>query len=251
MTRKEFAVIGDPISQSLSPAIHRAAYDFLKVDWGYRAIQVVEGALQVSLSQAAEYSGFSVTMPLKYEAASLCKFGDEASMVTGVVNTLLVSNEALIGFNTDVFGIIQALSNIEKPDSIAVLGSGATSVSAIYACQIAYPNADIKVLARNAQRAGELEHRFGISSGVIPSDTLNFDLVINTVPGQRYSAAGTILLASYARDEALAVNEISGKEMLLWQALAQIRIFYRGSAETQLPNGDQLFQQMRLAISDL
>ncbi|MET0467635.1 MAG: shikimate dehydrogenase, partial [Aeromicrobium sp.] len=66
------AVVGSPISHSLSPAMHRAAYRQLGLDWSYGAFDVQDGELTEFVSEHREgWRGYSVTAPLKREAATL------------------------------------------------------------------------------------------------------------------------------------------------------------------------------------
>ena len=66
------AVLGSPITHSLSPRLHRAIFDFLKIEGSYEAIEVKSGELtEFFTKRAEEFDYFSLTMPLKEEALSL------------------------------------------------------------------------------------------------------------------------------------------------------------------------------------
>jgi len=66
------AVLGSPISHSLSPLMHRAAYDFLGIEGSYTAIDVPSGTLESFFrDRCGEFDYLSLTMPLKEEALSL------------------------------------------------------------------------------------------------------------------------------------------------------------------------------------
>ena len=134
MAKKQFAVLGDPISHSLSPKIHAAAYEYLGLDYSYEAIRVPAGELVTFLEgEGSSFDGFSVTMPLKFEAAAIA--GETNLFGTGACNTLVRTNAGFDGFNTDIPGIQFALAECLaiRPESAAVLGSGATARSAIVA----------------------------------------------------------------------------------------------------------------------
>ena len=85
------AVLGSPIAHSLSPAMHRAAYAELGLDWRYEAYEVDDSRLESFLADAAPgLRGLSLTMPLKRVALDLADAADETSRLVGAANTLLV-----------------------------------------------------------------------------------------------------------------------------------------------------------------
>jgi shikimate dehydrogenase len=249
MTR-HFAVVGDPITQSLSPKIHAAAYKALGLGWDYQAFTVSSGELKSFIDSHQDLSGLSVTMPLKFEAAELSEPSDEPSKRLGVVNTLLKDDKVHLGFNTDVFGIQKATDAVKSVQKIAVLGSGATARTAVYAMQKKFPEAEIVLMARNETTGRELSSLFSVPYLPLSTDQIDADLVINTIPGSLFPTTGTTLQASYSVNEDLPTNYISGIEMLLWQAIAQIRIFSSGDAGQELHSEAEVFRQMRLAITN-
>ncbi|MCB5293865.1 shikimate dehydrogenase [Arthrobacter sp. SO3] len=166
------AVLGHPISHSKSPALHRAAYAHLGVQLDYTAIDVTEEELPAFMARVREdvrrgesWRGLSVTMPLK---AGMVREVDEVRGVArelGVVNTVAFEPAApgastgstrLVGYNTDVAGIVNALRNagaVSAPTGV-VLGGGGTSAAAIAALkELGAPDADIFV--RDVSRAAE------------------------------------------------------------------------------------------------
>ena len=245
---KYFAVVGNPITQSLSPKIHQAAYRFLGLDNNYSAHQVELGSLQHFLDENLNLSGVSVTMPLKAEAFALSNKVDEIANQTEVVNTLVLRDSQYFGFNTDVFGLTKALEQITF-SSVAVIGSGATARSAIYAMQQMAQTSSVEIFARNQVEVQRLTEKFSIAGGDISSYEGGFDLVINTVPALPIVNSGYVLNTSYSSDEALATKQISGKEMLLWQALGQLRIFLNGSIDDKFQDEQGLMSAMRHSLS--
>ena len=104
------AVLGDPIAHSLSPALHRAGYAAVGLDWTYEAHPVAAGQLAGFVRGLdASWRGLSLTMPLKREAADLASAVSPVARVAGAVNTLLLVDGALHGDNTDVPGAVAAL----------------------------------------------------------------------------------------------------------------------------------------------
>jgi shikimate dehydrogenase len=262
---KQFAVIGDPISHSLSPKIHAAAYKALGLDWQYGAVQVPKGQLASFISENKDrYSGLSVTMPLKIEANKVAGSLDDLTTLTGVTNTLLFTG-GIKGFNTDVFGIRKALGDSWSTSKrVAILGAGATARSAIAAVSAESPNAAVTVFARATLKATELI-ALGKSLGVVVNlkELAEFsnhqEITINTLPGGAISVAtdhqsGWLLSANYSEaDKSFVENfdeqkTISGIEMLLWQAVGQIRIFLSGDSLLPIENEGQMLEAMRKAL---
>ena len=244
MSKKSFAVLGDPISHSLSPKIHAAAYKHLNLDYAYEAIQVPAGSLDKFISESgAEYSGFSITMPLKFEAAA---FATRSELLgTGVCNTLVRSESNFAGYNTDVYGIQMAVKSvIRNPvNSVAILGSGATARSAVVASLGIVGVTNITVFARDTEKAATLNElvsgdvvSFGSSS--LADFNGGFDLTINTLPAGTANSlsitpyqTGFLLPAGYSTVDSDFNNQysinhlIAGTEMLIWQAVQQVKLF--------------------------
>lgn len=277
---KKLAVLGSPIDHSKSPAIHAAAYRVLGLPWKYEKFEVREGGLRNFVeSLDDQWLGLSLTMPLKDEAARFAQSLDSAATQTGAVNTLVRRDSGWSGFNTDVFGIVQAIqnANLREFAEVLVIGSGATAKSALAAIVQINPVAKVKLFARNADTRADLVS-FGVSLGLKTSETTKLrrsaasaDLVISTLPAgaldevaeklskaRFFRPSGAIFDVAYkpwpskiakvwlSRDRIA----VSGLEMLVWQAVAQIRIFSAGDVAVPLPNEIAVVEAMRHAVSD-
>jgi shikimate dehydrogenase len=268
MTSKRFAVVGDPISHSLSPIIHPAAYEHLNLDWNYTKYQVVKGDLSNFLSgQGSGLSGVSVTMPLKSEAAELSDSKDEIVALLGVANTLVSSGSSWKSFNTDVFGIQKSLANAwaEGIDKAAILGAGATAQSALYAVRLSEPNATVSVYVRNVGNTKQivaLAERLNIQLNIkgLAEYSQDQDLTVSTVPAEALvdlpllKQTGWLLNVAYSssNDAFLgcfdAGRVVSGEQMLIWQAIAQIRLFLNGDAADPIVDESSLYVKMLAAL---
>lgn len=268
MTSKHFAVVGNPIDHSLSPKIHTAAYDFLGLDWDYTRYLVEEGSLTSFLeSEGSQLSGISVTMPLKIEAASLASTGDEIVKQLGIANTLLRQDSNFIAFNTDVFGIEMALEKCwsSKISQVAILGAGATAQSALYAISRRATEGQVVVYAREISRtqaihdlASKLDVALEVRS--LESYSKEQDLTISTIPAGaldelgQHAQSGWLLNVNYSSKDSNFSKQfnsemaIQGETMLIWQAIAQIRIFLNGAPEVELDNEGALFAKMANAL---
>ncbi|CAB4629728.1 unannotated protein [freshwater metagenome] len=271
MTTK-FCVIGSPINHSLSPNLHTAAYQHLGLDFSYEAREVPPGNLERFLTES-EFSGASVTMPLKKEAFDFATQHSDTASTTSVVNTLLRSGSGWRGSNTDVFGLEQALAKVPPPRTVSIIGSGATTTSALAALRVICPDATIVLLARNHESLLE-QQRFADQLGMNVSilelearSVFDADLVLSLVPAGSFSEiwaeiseepikpSGWLFDVSYSpwpSEPAIAWGTervISGIEMLIWQAINQIEIFVDCFARDVEINRSELYQVMSAAVS--
>ncbi|MEO6310260.1 MAG: shikimate dehydrogenase [Leifsonia sp.] len=219
------AVLGSPIAHSQSPALHRAAYATLGLDWSYDAIEVAEGALSGFIAGlGSEWRGLSLTMPLKTEAAAQITDLDPLAAQTGAVNTVLLqggaSDQTRSGFNTDVTGLVRALAEggVVSARRVVILGAGATASSALLAAaEIGAESVDILVRTpRKAAHLVDLARSQGLVATVsaLPTGAESVgptsangalagpaDLLISTLPGG--TQLGDVFPASWRRDTVL------------------------------------------------
>jgi shikimate dehydrogenase len=271
MTTK-FCVVGSPISHSLSPVLHKAANSYLGNDFHYEAVQVESGGLAQFLN-STDYQGASVTMPLKPEAFELSSRASESVRLTKVANTLTKMTSGWSSANTDVYGISKALQAVPSPSQTLLIGSGATTFSALTALAELFPGTEVFVSARNDQAVNSAVD-FGSSLGLITSSSQasassleTTDLVMSLVPAGSYaglwselashdkSPQGWLFDVSYnpwPSVPALAWGServISGLEMLIWQAIEQVQIFSRSVGYAREFDRDALYSVMMQAVS--
>jgi shikimate dehydrogenase len=249
------AVLGKPVAHSLSPALHRAAYRELGFDdWTYDLVECDEAGLPWYVqSRGPEWAGLSLTMPLKAAVLPLLDHVDHMAAATGGANTVVFRPEGRYGYNTDVQGIVDALTEagVTVPGSVAIIGAGATACSALAAVgELGAPGAE--VFLRDPARAAAvqatadrlaLKVRFRPLDDLGPGDAVAPDLVISTVPAGAadfyaertvlsptppiavmdvvYHPWPTPLAEAAARAGAIVA---SGFAMLLHQAAAQVEL---------------------------
>ena len=112
MTTPYAQVIGDPIAQSKSPAIHNFWLGKLGIEAGYRAEHVhAEGLAAYIASRQADgaWRGCNITMPHKQAVIDLVDGLDPVARQIGAVNTLVREGDQLIGYNTDAAGFLEPL----------------------------------------------------------------------------------------------------------------------------------------------
>ena len=268
--RTRLAVLGSPIAHSRSPRLHAAAYRALGLPWEYGRHEVGEGGLAAFIAGLDDqWRGLSLTMPLKPEALRLSASVSDVAEETGAVNTLLFGGDGPAGYNTDVYGIIRALrgAGVERVDRVLVLGAGATARSVVSAAR-RLGAVSVVAAARRSEAATALADYAGALGLMGETADLHAtldagaDLVVNTVPGGAVAeirfggsqTASTLFEVAYdpwpsplvARWEGPAV---SGLEMLLHQAVAQVRIFVTGEPHTPLAEENAILAGMRSALS--
>jgi shikimate dehydrogenase len=274
-TPVKLAVLGSPTAHSKSPALHAAAYSVLGLDWEYSAIEVAEGGLPGFVAGLdASWRGLSLTMPLKREVLPL--LGERTALVdiVGAANTVLIDDGELRGFNTDVAGIVGAFADagVGSLDDVQILGAGATAAAVLAAAsQLGARRA--LVSARTLDKAQALlpiAQALGLDLTIRPFGVMDRSMivpsaVVSTLPGgtpidvpyPEPIRSGSVLL-DVAYDpwpSALATSwtsvggtVVSGLDMLLHQAIAQVRIFVTGDESGVLPQEAEVVAAMRSAI---
>nr|WP_231709718.1 shikimate dehydrogenase [Arthrobacter zhangbolii] len=257
------AVLGHPISHSKSPLLHQAAYDHLGYPCDYAAIDLTAAeapAFAASLHDGGGWAGLSVTMPLKAVMVGEMDRLDRRVQALGVLNTVTFSRAGsgtvLTGHNTDVDGIVRALRHAgvrERPRAV-VLGAGGTACAAV-AALAELGAAGVEVCARRFPdpapgTAGV--HAAGERTGIrvqsrhwedAAQACSKADVVISTLPPRaadglagelaRVVPGGVLLDVAYdpwpsriaAAWSGAGGTVVAGVEMLLYQAVEQVRLF--------------------------
>lgn len=264
------AVLGSPIGHSKSPQLHLAAYAVLGLDWSYERCEVDDDGLGAFLGKLrAPWRGLSLTMPLKRRVAELVADVDPVARATRQGNTILLDDGRPVkAFNTDVHGILQAFADAGTTSATraTVLGGGATAESAVLA--LGMLGADVVVAARDVAKVSA-SGAFVSGARVISLDDATAaiaasDAVVSTIPPRAefdvaLPALGhdqTLLDVAYAPwPTALASawqtaggSVVHGLEMLLHQAVHQVRIFVTGEPAVPLADEAAVIRAMRAAV---
>jgi len=205
---KHVALLGHPVSHSLSPRMQNAAFAAAGLDWRYAAFDVEDAAAAIAALRVLGFAGANVTIPHKRAAAAAC---DEAE--GDAVNTLVFRDGRVLGFNTDK----EILAGIDARRA-CVIGAGGAALALGPALPL-----DTRTYAR---------------SGEWPPDATGCDLVVNATPVKdevlvdldvsmtvvdlAYDDTETALVAA-AR--ALGCTVIDGREALVRQGAASFRIW--------------------------
>lgn len=193
MSQIRAAVLGSPIEHSLSPVLHRAAYQELGLDdWSYDRFEIDEAALPDFVAGLGpEWAGLSLTMPLKRAVIPLLDaVSDTAASVEAVNTVVLTEDGRRLGDNTDIPGIVAALHErgVDKVPAAAILGAGATASSALAALS-RICTGEVTAYVRSRARAEEMRQwgeRLGVpvrtADWADAAGALTAPLVIATTP---------------------------------------------------------------------
>jgi shikimate dehydrogenase len=188
------ALIGNPVSHSLSPIMQNAAFKYLGLDLIYIAIPCKNEDLELVLNSLKKINckGLNITIPHKEKVFNLCSEISPIASKVKAINTLkLNSKKEWSATNTDVEGFIYPLKtlNLTKKQSI-VLGSGGAARSVIQGLiNLNHPR--ISVVSRNKSSLNELIKNFENQielQGMLNNDNEiqnlleEADLVVNTTP---------------------------------------------------------------------
>ena len=186
-----FGLIGRPVSHSLSPLMHNAAFAALGVNAVYIPFEVSDVKAFVKRmihprTRELDWNirGLSVTAPHKSDVMDQLDWIEPAAKEIGAVNTIVVEGEALWGFNTDAIGFLQPLVQTlgdMRDARCAVIGAGGAASAALWGFKQA--GAKATLFARDVPKASGLAERFGIDVMRLEEASFKgFDVVVNATP---------------------------------------------------------------------
>ncbi|MCS4484390.1 hypothetical protein NXS08_02650 [Gleimia sp. 6138-11-ORH1] len=263
-------LIGSPVKHSLSPAIHNAAYQALQLPYEFSVYDLpTEQISRYFKEETPEVSALAVTAPHKHQILPYLDAIEPMASTLSVVNTVVFSANIATGFNTDVYGIRQAL--LEAPTALTklaetsphlvIVGAGATAISAMMAgAELGVKKQS--VIARSFHKPPsiiKIAASLGIEIQAIPlkqnklvEKTLQTaELVISTIPSAEFTRLALlleqslleplVLEADYAQvsplgREKLAATDsyINGTRLLLHQAIQQFSLHTGQTAPVEI-----------------
>lgn len=241
------ALLGNPVSHSLSPVMQNAAFRAMGLDAVYVALACEEADLPALMRTiAANGGGGNVTVPHK-GAAALAGPGDGRVTRLGAANVFAAGDGGLVVGNTDVDGLLAAVAGLAvDPRAWCVLGTGGSARAVAGAA--AEAGAALAVRSRDPGRAGRFQE-WAASMGITIVEQPECDLVINATPlglGENdpvpvalgrfphlrgvidltYRASGPTPLVEEALRAGVAASD--GREMLLIQGAAAWKYWFPG-----------------------
>ncbi len=214
---KVVGIIGHPILHSWSPLIHETAFKLTRQNFEYAAFDVFPKNLRDAMRGilALGIVGINVTVPHK---EAVIEFLDEVSAdarLVGAVNTIYVEDELLIGHNTDVDGVMEALRPYKDQiwnQTVTVFGAGGGARAVVYTLISYFKPEKIYVINRDTSRAELLKKFFADSQNYmnIKIDELhNLDesealrkskLVVNATPVGMFPETGENIMSDDSTD---------------------------------------------------
>jgi 3-dehydroquinate dehydratase / shikimate dehydrogenase len=250
-----FAIIGAPVSHSLSPTIHNAGYRAARKNSFFLPIRVKNLRDFLRAAPSFAISGFAVTIPHKETIVRHLAKCDALSSRIGAMNTVAIQKDGrLFGYNTDYIGVLRSITPHLRPrgSRILILGAGGAARAAAFALTDA--GASVSICSRRPHRARALARATGaqaISRSALKRTS--FDLIVNATPIGMSARDHSPLTASELNsklvmdmvynpiDTALlklaksrGIKTISGLEMFIAQAAAQWKIWWGSSAPVKV-----------------
>jgi 3-dehydroquinate dehydratase/shikimate dehydrogenase len=238
-----YGILGKPVTHSVSPVMHNAAFHAAHVDAVYLPLAAADFEDFITFADASGLAGASVTAPFKVNAFDLADECDPVSRRIRSVNTLRRDGVKWLGWNTDVTGFLAPLETAMRVRGAraAILGAGGAARSVSVA--LASAGMRVSIAARRVEQAQSVATLTGAAVSPWPPDPADWDLLVNATPvgtspnhgasplpddyGFRdgglvydlvYNPPQTKLLADAAR---AGCRTIGGLDMLVAQAHAQ------------------------------
>lgn len=177
-----YGVLGRPVSHSVSPAMHNAAFRAAHIDAVYLPIAAADYDDFMRFAAAADLAGVSVTAPFKVNAFESADECDPVSRRIQSVNTLRRDGGRWLGCNTDVTGFLAPLTSVMRlPGARAtVLGAGGAARSVSVA--LASAGVRVTIAARREEQARSVAALTGAATCPWPPEPESWDLLVNATP---------------------------------------------------------------------
>jgi 3-dehydroquinate dehydratase/shikimate dehydrogenase len=181
-----YGVVGCPVSQSVSPAMHNAAFRAARLDAVYLPLPAADADDFVTFARAFGMSGASVTIPYKVAlTACVDEISDLATRI-GAINTIRVEGGRWRGDNSDVHGFLDPLRPHLPFTGLRASLLGAGGAARSVAIALASSGAAVSVHARNPQRAANVAALVSGSVGAWPPERGGWDVLVNCTPVGMY-----------------------------------------------------------------
>jgi len=190
---KKYAVLGFPLTHSLSPLIHTPAFEYLQIDADYIKIEIPPQEFNSRISSLKQENrhGFNVTIPFKQEVIQYLDSIDPAAEKIGAVNTISIDeNNKWTGYNTDSQGFLKPLLELDyRPESCLLLGAGGAARAVSFGLAEEFKLQEMTIVNRSVDKAEKLAADlrkyyaadFTVCSAAdIEQMNTVFDLIVNT-----------------------------------------------------------------------
>ena len=177
---KKYLVIGNPIEHSLSPKLHNYWLNKNKIDGHYDKKLLTEEKVGEFLKLNQKIYGINVTVPFKKTVLNYCTELTELASSSQSVNTIILSNDKIIGDNTDIYGFEQSLKDLNFNGfnkTAYILGAGGVVSSVVIGLNnLGVKNIVISNRTKNKAEALAKEYNLVVSDW---GKIIDFDIIIN------------------------------------------------------------------------
>ncbi|MFZ5758533.1 MAG: shikimate dehydrogenase [Thermodesulfobacteriota bacterium] len=240
-------IMGNPVSHSLSPVMHNSAFAAVGLNAVYVPFPVIDVAPALTGFRAIGVRGVSVTIPHKQAVIPLLDAIDPVAAKIGAVNTLLIDNNRIIGYNTDWLGANRALEEKISLAGCRVLLLGAGGSARAIGFGLIEAGARVVIVSRTAASGRELAAGLGCPWHPLEElPGLTADCLINAtsvgmtphsetslVPRQLLPGLQVVMDIVYAPLQTRLLREadeagcrtVDGTAMLLYQGVAQFELW--------------------------
>lgn len=211
--KKWFAVIGNPISHSLSPTMHETWLKQVNLDASYIPIHVELDHLEQAVEslKLLGCSGWNITVPFKEAIIPFLDAVDDSAKGIGAVNTVVKTKDnKYVGYNTDGLGFIESLGTILPEHNILLLGAGGAARGIAHAFK-SLGFTQLTIANRTLEKADTLVNELKIGQAVTLKDaenTLNeFDIVVQTTSlGMKSNEASLPIQLNRLKENAIVAD---------------------------------------------
>ncbi len=207
-------VLGNPVSKSMSPAMHNAALAGAGINGIYLPFEARDLDLVEEVIRGYDIRGMNVTIPYKQEIMDHLDAVDRDASEIGAVNTIVNENGRLTGHNTDVIGIHTALTRagFEAEDRrVLIMGSGGAARACTH--YMMSHGCDVTITGRNSDTGRDLASDFGADFRDRRSvSVMMYDLIVNCTPVGMYSDGPYPINVSAIQRGQTVFDMVYGKE---------------------------------------
>ncbi len=250
-----FAIFGDPVEHSRSPLMHNLAFKALRFNACYTRVHLKDGSKLRERFLDLSLNGANVTVPHKEEAFKACDEVRGYAKKLGVVNTIVLEDGKLIGYNTDADGFVHSIAEFTRIKQVLLLGSGGTAK----ALAPKLTECGYKVVVLNRSQNG-LDHLRSAGIECYTHDEFsshNFDLILNTTSAGLSDdslPAREDLLKDLLQNALLAYDVIYGKMTPFLELAKSLGVEYKDGSSMLLAQGvlaNRLFTQNLFSVDEI
>ncbi len=256
---RSFAIIGHPVGHYLSPLLYETAFRQLGLSYSYERIDVTPDLLAARISEfRATLAGFNVTIPHKQSIMQFLDAVSEEAQSVGAVNTVVNKDGRLVGYNTDIDGIIASLKPVvgsTRRTHAVLLGAGGSARAVLHVLTRILQISSVTIAARRASQMEQLVRDFDgaqtrlitipFSSAALSEAIRSSSILINTTPiGMHPRILDCPLDATIQFPEGFAVLDLIYRPMctVLLQRASAAGCAAIGGLEMLLHQGKRAFE---------